>query len=203
MKLTTKLITAIAAVAATCWFSAPSALAQAGNITGKVNFTGAATLNTQNLATATRVNSWADTMTTSQSANTGSFSGVPTNTPVTFFAPWNFNSGPITNFWMFNSTGGNFRFDLISSMVMTQNSSFLNVSGIGTISGTNSMGQTFNPTFGRWAFSIQDSSAGGGGTFTFSFSADTSAIPEGGSAIALLGVGLVAVEVIRRKLATA
>lgn len=202
MKLSKKLFAAAAMLVVSCCLSAPEAFAQAGFITGKVNFNGAATLDSTNLATATRVVSWSDTETTG--GNTGSFSGVTNNVPVTFFAPWNFNSGPIMNFWSFNSPGGNFRFDLTASTISSQNSMFLTVSGTGFIRGTNSMGDSFTPTAGNWAFTIQDSSSGGGATFTFSFSADTSAVvPEGGSALALLGIGLVAVEAIRRKLASA
>ncbi len=204
MKLKTKIFTSAAVMAIACCFSSPSVLAQ-GQITGKVNFTGSANLDSTNLATATRVISWADTATTF--GNTGSFAGVPANTPTMFANNWTFATPPITfiqPFWQFTSPGGNFQFNLFTSSVVMQTSQFLFVQGSGILTGTNAGGMPFTPTAGRWAFSIQDSAQGGGGTFTFSFSADTSAnVPEGGSAIALLGLGLVVVEVLRRKLATA
>ncbi len=165
--------------------------AQAVPITGKINFTGGATLDTQNLNTATRVNSWTDTFTTA--GNTGTFLGTPVNTAVTFFAPWNFNSGPIMNFW---TTANGFKFDLTASAVFFRSSTFLSVTGTGIISGNG-----FDPTPGTWTFTVNDSASGGGGTATFSFAASTSALPEGGSALALLGISLLVVEGVRRKLA--
>ena len=71
---------------------------------------------------------------------------------------------------------------------------FLNIRGVGTVSGNG-----FEDTTARWAFSVQN--AGGGTGDFFSFSANTaSVVPDGGSAVALLGIGLVAIEFIRRKL---
>jgi VPDSG-CTERM motif len=50
-------------------------------------------------------------------------------------------------------------------------------------------------TSGTWAFSIQN--AGGNHTF-LSFSANVATVPDGGSAVALLGIGLGLIEFIRR-----
>ena len=70
---------------------------------------------------------------------------------------------------------------------------FLNITGVGTISGNG-----FEDTTATWAFSVQN--AGGGHDF-FSFSANTATgVPDGGSAVALLGISLGAIEFIRRKL---
>src|SRR3712207_5681242 len=104
MKLSPQLFAAAAAIAVRAFVPAPEALAQT-QMTGNVSFRGAVTLDSQNLATATRVDSWSDTEIAS---GTGPFAGVPYGTPVTFLGPWNFNSGPILNFWSFNSAGGNF-----------------------------------------------------------------------------------------------
>jgi len=55
----------------------------------------------------------------------------------------------------------------------------------------------FDPTAGEWVFTANQ----GGGTF--SFSSSNAAVPEGGSALILLGLGLVGLEALRRKLAVA
>ena len=90
---------------------------------------------------------------------------------------------------------GGFTFDLTSATVVTQTATFLNIRGVGTVSGNG-----FEDTTARWAFSVQN--AGGGTGDFFSFSANTAAqgVPDGGSAVALLGISLVAIEFVRRKL---
>jgi VPDSG-CTERM motif len=68
----------------------------------------------------------------------------------------------------------------------------IDITGTGTLTGNG-----FDPTPGAWEFTSQ--SALGRRHLTFSFSADTSAVPDGGSAVALLGIALVGVEALRRK----
>jgi VPDSG-CTERM motif len=84
-----------------------------------------------------------------------------------------------------------FTFDLLVSTIVFQGNGFLSVSGTGTISGNG-----FDPTFGTWSFSTQNPSSNG----IFSFSAAGQAVPDGGSAVALLGLALTGIEVLRRKL---
>jgi hypothetical protein len=106
--------------------------------------------------------------------------------------PWIFNpSTPTPGLW---SVGG-FTFDLLMSTIVTQNANFLTITGTGTITGNG-----FDPTSGTWAFSTQNSS--GRPKTIFSFSADDAPVPDGGSAVALLGIALTAIEVLRRKLRT-
>ncbi len=163
--------------------------AQATPITGDLGFSGGTTFNTTSLATATRVNSWFAFVGTT----TGSFVGVPIGSVVTLAAPWIFNpSTPTPGLW---SVGG-FSFDLDTATIDTQNSHLLSITGTGTLSGAG-----FDPTPGTWAFSAQ--SAGGIHQTSFTFSADTNTgagVPDGGSAVALLGIALVGLEGLRRKL---
>jgi hypothetical protein len=56
----------------------------------------------------------------------------------------------------------------------------------------------FDPTSMEWSFTTQ--SARGKTRTIFSFSANSVAVPDGGSAVALLGVALTGIEVLRRKL---
>ena len=169
--------------------------AHAITITGDINFVGSVQFNTNNLATATQVNTWFDTLgnaghSTVAFGNTGTFSGIAPGTQATMAQPWTFNpSTPTPGLW---SVAG-FTFDLLSSTIVTQNKSTLVITGTGVVSGNG-----FAPTDMQWNFTTQ--SAGGRRQTIFSFSANGVSVPDGGSAVALLGIALVGTEVLRRKL---
>jgi len=158
--------------------------AQATPIQGIINFGGAVQLNGP-FATATAVTNWLNAHV--EAGTTGDFAGIAVNTPVAM-SSWTFApSTPTPSLW---SVGG-FTFDLLSSTVVTHNNQFLTISGSGIVSGNG-----FDATAMEWSFSIQNR----GGTI-FSFSATNGvAVPDGGSAICLLGLALVGIEVLRRKL---
>jgi hypothetical protein len=152
--------------------------AQAAPIQGSIDFGGVVTFDTMSLATATRVTAWNSSFVLQDS---GSFSSINPGTSVTMAAPWIFNSGtpaipqpgPATpHLWQV----GNFNFDLLSSTVVSQSSTFLNVTGTGTISGNG-----FDATPGTWSFTSSDSN--GTNQNTFGFQAQTAAVPEAGSSI--------------------
>jgi hypothetical protein len=109
---------------------------------------------------------------------------------VEFAGPWTFNSGSVPDFW----TVGGFTFDLTSSGVVTQNSNLLNASGTGFVSGNG-----FDSTAGTWSFTTRTS---GAPEFLFSVSTGDG-VPDGGATVALLGLALAGVEVVRRKLKAA
>jgi hypothetical protein len=162
--------------------------AQATLITGGITFVGTVSLN-KNVNQATMVTAWhglGGTGSPFVASADGSFTGLD-GSAVTLTAPWSFNSGPVTGFW---SVGG-FVFDLIASSITFQSGGSLVVDGTGTITGLG-----FEATAGSWHFTTQNPKAGG----VFSFSAATSAVPDGGVTVALLGLTLVSVEVLRRKL---
>jgi hypothetical protein len=86
-------------------------------------------------------------------------------------APWTFNpSVAIPSAWSING----FTFDLASSTVVTQTPNFLNISGVGTITGNG-----FDATPAAWSFT--SSNANGSTSNTFGFQAEISAIPEPGT----------------------
>jgi len=121
----------------------------------------------------------------------GSFTGL-TGMAVTFTAlQWNFNSGPVTNFWQV----GGFTFNLTESHIFSQggNPPGVTVNGSGFVSGNG-----FMSTFGTWSFTTQDPAAGQ--PPVFSFSAATGTVPDSGSTVALLGLALAGVEALRRKM---
>jgi hypothetical protein len=166
-----------------------------GPINGNIKFAGEVQFDTISLATATRVVTWFDVFHnagfSSVTSGTGDFAGIAPGTQATMAQPWIFNpSTPTPGLW---SVGG-FTFDLLSSSIVTQNASFLSVTGTGIVSGN-----AFDPTNMEWAFSTQ--SASGSTATTFSFSANGVAVPEPpASALAILGFALTGIEIWRRKL---
>ncbi len=174
--------------------------AQAVPITGQVTMAGTATLNNTQLGSATAATAFSGV--TVINPATGSYAAT-LGSAVTFNPfSWNPSSAPVSPLWSFVSGGRTYTFNLGSLNIVSQSNSFLNIAGIGTltISGT---GPTFDPTVGAWSFSIVNPGGGPSSNFQFGFVSSNNALPEGGSALALLGIGLVCVELIRRKLATA
>jgi hypothetical protein len=170
--------------------------AQAVLITGDINFSGNVTYNTRSLGTATQVTTWNSSFVVGTS---GDFStangGVPNFTAVTMHAPYVFNpSTAYSPMWSltYNGSADSYSFNLFGSTIVTQNATFLNIKGLGTIFGTG-----FDPTPGSWSFT--SSNANGQDKDNFSFAADTSSVPDGGATAALLGLALTGVEVLRRK----
>jgi hypothetical protein len=166
--------------------------AQGAMINGAITFAGGAVYDTTSLATATRVNTFSDVTVMSRDGDFSSF--VTVGDSVTMGSPYIFMpSTPTPGLW---SVGG-FTYDLATSTVVLQNADFLVISGTGTISGNG-----FDPTPGTWSFTSQSPAANG----VFSFSASdgaTGGVPDGGTTAALLGIGLVGIEFLRRKVAIA
>jgi len=164
--------------------------AQATNINGTIDFAGAARFDSSHLDAATKVIRWRDVNGnlgfSNVAATSGDFSGIPLGSLTAMATPWIFTAAT-PGLW---SVAG-FTFNLLSSTVVMQTSTFLNISGIGIVSGNG-----FDPTEGAWAFTSQNA---GGNHIFFSFSANSASVPDGGSALALLGIGLGVIEFIRRR----
>jgi VPDSG-CTERM motif len=169
--------------------------AEAIAISGDIQFAGEVQFDTNSLATATRVVTWFDVFHnagfTSVTSGTGDFSGIAPGTQAAMAQPWIFNpSTPTPGLW---SVGG-FTFDLLSATIVTQNATTLVIEGTGIVSGNG-----FDPTAMDWSFTTQ--SAGGKTRTTFSFSGNgTTGVPDGGSAVVLLGLAFIGVGLLRRKL---
>ena len=172
--------------------------AQAALVNGNINFAGSVTYDTQSLATATQVTTWFDVFHNAGFSNvtggaTGDFAGIAAGTQATMAQPWIFNpSTPTLALWRV----GGFTFDLNSSTIVNQNATDLTIEGTGIVSGNG-----FDATPMNWMFTTQN--AGGQNMQEFSFSANSNAVPDGGSTVALLGLGLTCVWMIRRKFVTA
>lgn len=189
MKLRKLTLAFLAAAFVTAGFT--SNQAQGAMINGAINFAGGAVYDTNSLATATTVKGFRNVVVT---ATDGDFDSVAVGSAVTMAKPYVFMpSTPTANLW---SVGG-FTFDLTMSTVDFRSNNALIISGVGTISGNG-----FIDTPGTWEFTSQTPSAKG----VFSFSAGSegsgSAVPDGGTTVALLGISLVGLELMRRKFVT-
>lgn len=174
----------LAAVLGACAF-VPQA--QATLINGNITFSGGAVYDTMSLATATRVDTFSDVIVQSRD---GDFSSVSVGASVTMAMPWIFSPSTMTlGLW---SVGG-FTYDLTSATVVFQSADFLAITGTGTISGNG-----FEATEGSWNFTSQNPPANG--VFSFSSGTGGQGVPDGGTTVALLGLGLAGVELIRRKM---
>jgi hypothetical protein len=130
---------------------------------------------------------------------TGSFASVALGTAVTMSTfGWSPATTPVTPLWSFTSGGSLYSFDLLSVAVATQNSTFLNLTGTGTLK--KGAPGALDPTTGVWSLSLSNPS-GSDTTLSFTFQESTTAVPEGGSALSLLGISLVSLGVLRKKLA--
>jgi hypothetical protein len=165
--------------------------AQAAMVNGNITFAGGAKFDTNSLATATRVTLFKNVTVQSEDGDFAAF--VSDGDLTTMAMPYIFTpSTPTPGLW---SVGG-FTFDLATSTVVLQNADFLLIQGTGTITGNG-----FDATEGVWSFTAQEPHAGN--IFSFSASSGSNGVPDGGSTVALLGLGLAGVEMIRRKLLSA
>lgn len=181
--------TLLAIVAATLAITAlTSQHAQGAMVNGVITFAGGAVFDTTDLATATMVTSFRRVTVQSTDGDFSSFASDGDS--VTMASTYTFvPSTPAPGLW---SVGG-FTFDLTSSVVDLQNSSFLLITGTGTISGNG-----FDNTPGTWSFTSQSPAARG--VFSFSAVSSGTGVPDGGTTVALLGLAVFGVELARRKL---
>lgn len=145
------------------------------------------------LSDAYGVKTWGNA---SVNGTAGSFTVIDVGTVPTMAAPWIFNpSTPLLALWSVTDNGVTFTFNLTSSTIALQNSVFLSVSGTGTVLGTG-----YDPTPGTWNFSTQEPDVGG--KFTWSASAISAPVPDGGATMVLFGVSLLGLYGARRKFGT-
>jgi len=165
--------------------------ARATPITGTINFDGEAKVNTGDLLTATSFTSISGVSVVP--VESGNYVGT-TGAPVTF-TPFSFTASAVTPLWAFTVGSTSYWFNATGTIDVTQfsikNAKFLNLSGSGMAYETG-----YCPTPGTW--SITDTSTGG--EMTFAFGADTT-VPDSGSTVLLIGLGLagVAVGMIARR----
>jgi hypothetical protein len=192
MKNPTKTILAILATGLlSCMLVTPQAQA----ITGDIAFFGAASASGASGAGTTTIhftNPW------HVIAGSGDYAVVPFNTPATF-ADFSFTgdglaatlTAPKTPLWSFVLGTDTYSFDLLALTSGHTESGGMAFTGTGTahINGDSSSA--------TWALS---GTAKTGFKFSFSTSTTSTGVPDGGGALALLGIALSGIEVLRRKL---
>lgn len=184
--------TAMAAAVTTMLLAAGSNAAHAAPISGTINFrengtallTGGAGQNGYNTAVATGVN-WANNVGNIQVTTfTGNITGLTAYTTTGTLADFTFNpSTAINPLW----TMGAYSFAATSFGITSQNASFLNVTGFGTMKNAG-----FEDTAGIFTYT-----ANATGVDSFSWAASSSAVPLPGT-VALLGLGLTGLGLARR-----
>ena len=145
----------LAAVAALTAFTT----AQAIPISGEVDMNGTATLNNVDLGLASAALSLSGV----QVGNaTGSFAGAQ-NANVTW-NPFSWPLGSASPLWAFTNGGLVYSFNLATDSINSQDNTFLNLLGSGTLYATG-----FDPTPGLWSFTISNPTGGTHTDFSFSF----------------------------------
>jgi hypothetical protein len=171
---------------------------QANPVTGTIAMGGEANINSSSLSGATAVSSWPSVYVV---ADGGAFGSIAQFTMVNMSSSqWVFSPSPgvaLNDLW---NVGG-FTFDFTSDTV-TQSGAFLDITGLGTISGNG-----YDPTSFDWNLALEQPTTTGPMEFTFSAAAVASgggsSVPDGGLTVAFLGLALAGVEGLRRKLSKA
>jgi hypothetical protein len=194
-KLTQKLSIAVVVGLLTC------IEAGAVPINGSIAFGGTATATTGAATTITPSNPWAAL------SGTDDYAAVPFLT-ATMFSAISYTGtgvgatlvgGPVIPLWTFTLAGPVvYSFDLLT---LTSGTTILGPLSSVALSGTGTAKiDGFDDTVGTWTLS----GTGTGGALTFAFSTTTAtgtAVPDGGATIMLLGAGVLALGVMRRKIA--
>ena len=156
-------------------------------IVGEISFAGSYTINNSNLALATQFNSF--TGVTVSALPTGDYAGLAgTGVNMTAFTFDPFPVGGVVPLWSLVAQPGT-TFDLLAINVAFESPTALLLTGTGI---AHKAGRDNTP--GTWILSANTLGS------TFSFSSTYSSVPDGGTTVALLGMALVGVEGLRRKL---
>ena len=181
-----------------------AAPAQAGPITGSLSFGGAAQpWGGTNWFNATGIDFLSATVASSP-LPTGTYLG--TQDAATIFSDFTFNPFPaegVKPLWTFTKGGIDYSFDYLALGALIQVGDDVS-SGISLMNGTGMLYATgFDPTPGLFNLTAQGFGALGGPETTFSFSASdvaTAAVPDPGSSMLPLGIGLTGVATARRRM---
>jgi len=183
-----KLIATIATIAIGA-FAASSA--NAAMIQGDINIDGTGTLNGTGINDATQLTSITAAL---GNGSTGDYAGIASGTAVTF-KDLNWTTAGYTgalaidDFWSFTSGGVTYTFDLATITTNQVLAGTLVIQGTGTAQAT---GYTDNP---GGIFSLSSSSSG----TSISFSSTTS-VPDSGHTAALLGLGMLGLAGLAKRL---
>ena len=167
--------------------------ASAAPINGVIHFTGPATIAPGTAGTATSI-SFPGAVDIEETISTGHYSGILSTTSATFTG-FTFGvvgtTGPlaVTPLWTFTQ-GGTYSFNLSSISINAFVGGTRVLEGFGTAT-SNVAG--LDPTPGTWQMSFS------GATASVSFQSNT-VVPDSGSTLALLGLAMVGIEGLRRRM---
>lgn len=172
------------ALAVTASLFLSSTTTNAVEITGGISFAGGYTPDDSNLTVAKKITFGPTVVMDSN----GDFT-LPMFTPVVMadYLEWDpsFTVSPSNPLW---SVGG-FSFDLMSLAVTAESTTSITLNGLGVVKHAN-----FDDTDGNWVATFNTSGN------TFSWSASSSSVPDGGTSIALLGMALIGTGLLRRRI---
>lgn len=173
-----------AALAVTASLFLTPTTSSAVEITGGISFAGGYTPDDSDLTLATRVTFGPTVVLDSN----GDFT-LPIFTPVAMadYLEWepSFTVSPSNPLW----SVGDFSFDLTSLAVTAESSTSITLNGLGVVKHAD-----FDDTDGNWVATFNTSGN------TFSWSASSSSVPDGGTSITLLGMALIGTGLLRRRL---
>lgn len=180
----------ILAVLATGFISCALFSQQAQAFNGAVTFNGGfSTDNNANFNLATKFTSFTGVTVSGFPPPSGVYTASG-GTGATFL-PFTFRPSlapsPVVDQWKFSFGGNLFTFDLEALTSVLSSKTFLSLEGTGTLEENGG-----NDTNGIWTFS------GNNNRGVLSFTSTSTAVPDGGSAVALLGIALVGLESVRR-----
>ena len=170
---------------------------QANTINGSIDIIGSAQLDNNNLGLAKEVVSFGNNVQVNDFTQTGAFVGTDGDSVTMTPFAWNPSSTPVDPLWTFTQGAWTYSFDLASLTVVSQSSTFLNITGLGSLDITGT-GSPYTPTDGQWTFTISRSKTSD--NFNFGFDSTTSSVPDGGATVALLGSAMVGLSMLRRKI---
>ena len=166
---------------------------QALPVTGTVDMSGTAILDNTLLGSANGVTSFG--VVTVGGIPDGTFTGTA-GAAVTW-NPFNWNPAntPIIPLWTYTVGLTTYSFDLTTVSVDDQDNQFLNLLGTGVLHATG-----YTDTAGTWSFTISNPTGGAHANFAFTFAnSQTASVPDGGMTVAMLGLALSGLGLVRRK----
>lgn len=160
-----------------------SSSAEAVTIDGGISLAGAFTPNSPDLSTATEMTfGQAVVISSSGDFTMPMFTSVDMADSLVWDPLFSVDSNPL---W---SVGG-FEFELNSLVVMNESANAITLQGMGNVTHAD-----FESTTGTWVATFN-----GDGDSNFSWSSSTASVPDGGTSIALFGMALVGLGMIRRR----
>ena len=169
----------------------------ANTITGSVDMSGTVFLDNTHLGSAKSATGF--TGVTVGGLPDGSYTGTAGSSVTWNAFGWNPSTAPVSPLWTFTSGGRTYSFDLGNVTIKSQDNTFLNLLGSGTLNITGS-GPSYSPTSGSWSFTISNPTGGAKSNFAFTFAnSQTAAVPDGGASAMLLGLGVLGLGMVRRK----